>query len=91
MEIACPIRSTSIKAELNHVIDVLFCDAAEGRVLKTTAGYYRMQRALPMVDSQEMFMQEAQDNSEFVKTKKTSLVKKMLRTFGEWMIRKSSQ
>ena len=50
-----------------------------------------MQRALPMVDSQEMFMQEVQDNSEFVNTKKTSLVKKMFRTFGEWMIRKSSQ
>lgn len=50
-----------------------------------------MQRVLPMVDSQEMFMQDAQDNSEFVKTKKTSLVKKMFRTFGEWMIRKSSQ
>lgn len=91
VEIACPIRSMSIKEELNHVLEVLFCDTAKGRVLKNDGRYYRRQRALPMVDSQEMFMQEAQDNAEFVKTKKTSQVKKMLRTFGEWMVRKSSQ
>lgn len=58
VEVACPVSDPSIKARINHMLQVMLSDDVKARIL-TNSGVYVEKSGEKNVNSQEIFMQEA--------------------------------
>ena len=59
VEIACPIYSAHIKAQINNILSVMLQDNVKARILQSNAQYVRKVIDGPRIDCQSYFMEEA--------------------------------
>lgn len=59
VEVACPIFDKNVKAQLNHIMDVLFSDNMKARDLQADGTYEMKDYSNERIAAQEVFMKEA--------------------------------
>lgn len=59
VEVACPVLSQEIKAQINHYLQVMLSDNVKARALQNTGIYEKKEQKEPFIDSQQVFMDEA--------------------------------
>ncbi len=60
VEVACPILDPDIKKQINHYLDVMLQDNVKGRDMLSDGTYTKRPQKEPFVDSQAVFMEEAE-------------------------------
>ncbi|MBQ9942587.1 MAG: polyphosphate kinase 1, partial [Christensenellaceae bacterium] len=55
VEIAAPIEDPDVKAELNHIVEVMLSDNQNARIQQPDGCYKRKKDGLPPLDSQDYF------------------------------------
>ncbi len=59
VEVACPILDPSIRERINHYLDIMLADNLKARSLQPDGTYIKKDQSGPLVNSQEVFMEEA--------------------------------
>ncbi len=56
IEVACPILDTDLKAEMNHILDIMLRDNVKARRLLPSGKYVKREGGIEKINSQEYFM-----------------------------------
>lgn len=60
VEVACPILQPEVKGEINAIIQSILSDNVKARTLDSNGLYHRLPDSRPPINSQEIFIQNAQ-------------------------------
>lgn len=63
VEIGVPIYDPDIKAELNHMLEIMLSDNVNARIQQPDGSYTRVKHDSPSVDSQRLFFMDGKDNN----------------------------
>ncbi len=73
VEVGCPVYDEDLRARLNHMLQVMLEDNVKARVLDAAGTYLKKGQGEPLVDAQEVFMQEAVQAAAVKKPAKRSI------------------
>ena len=59
VEVACPIFDETIKARLNHMLDIMLLDNTKARKMQSDGSYVKKEQSGERIVAQEIFMKEA--------------------------------
>lgn len=77
VEVACPVYDAEVKANLNHILDVMLSDNVKARRMLSNGCYIPKVKEGEEIVAQEVFMQEAMENKTEVTKPKRSLLDKL--------------
>ena len=77
VEVACPVYDADVKANLNHILDVMLSDNVKARRMLSNGCYIPKVKEGEEIVAQELFMQEAMENKVEVTKPKRSLLDKL--------------
>ena len=77
VEVACPVYDADVKANLNHILDVMLSDNVKARRMLSNGCYIPKVKEGEEIVAQEVFMQEAMENKVEVTKPKRSLLDKL--------------
>ena len=77
VEVACPVLDEDIRRQINHYLKVMLSDNVKARTLKPDGDYERKEQTEPLIDSQAVFMQEAQNATRRIQPKQQTLLDKL--------------
>ncbi len=81
VEVACPIFDKNVKAQFNHIMDVLFSDNMKARTLQADGTYGMKDFSNERIAAQEVFMKEALEVQKEEKPEHEMFVKKIIGFF----------
>lgn len=81
VEVACPIFDGTVKAELNHILDVLLSDNTKARMMQPDGTYEMKENSRERIVAQEIFMREAMNVRQEEKTESKGFFVKLKKLF----------
>ena len=78
VEVACPVFDDEVKAELNHMLDIMLKDNVKARRMLRNGCYILKEKLDEEINTQEIFMQEAMEQKMEEAKPKKSLLDKLL-------------